>query len=226
MIDSGTSDPMPDADIIFEDAGTGWPLHGMSDGAGDYARVLPAATYDVTGFRYGYLPGTIAGVVVSAGMTTEMDIPLDPAPIWTVDGTVTETQSGDPLAAQVVFEETPIMTDTDPATGVYSTGVAQGDWWMQVSSPGHSSEDRLVTVDQDSTQDFSLPAIHNYYMKAGDPTCGATYNWMDATGGTAYCLSDDTSRFASLPRPFYLLRDRIYLPVPGLERFRDLWHRQ
>jgi len=199
VIDSSTMGPIADAELSFGDVSTGWQLAGTSDGAGYYQRALPAATYDITTTHYGYLPGHNLGVSVADGVTTTEDVTLTPAPIWIVSGTVTETQTGAPLAADILFEETPITAQTDPATGVYSTGVAQGTWWMQASSPGHASEERQVTVDQDMVQDFDLPAISNYYMRSSNDCGGPTFDWMDATGGTAYNLGDDTSRDIPFP---------------------------
>ncbi|MBN1954696.1 MAG: S8 family serine peptidase [Anaerolineae bacterium] len=202
VYDSSTMAPIPDAAITFADASTGWPLHDTSEADGTYDRHLPAATYNISATHYGYLPGYVPGVVVQDGLTTSQDIPLDTAPIWTVSGLVTETHTGDPLAAHVIFEETPVTTDTNPATGIYSADVAQGAWWMHVSSPGHAWAERLVTVDQDLNENFSLSAIDNYYMKAGDGPCDPVFDWRDASGGTSYCLGDDAAQYVNLPAPF------------------------
>jgi subtilisin family serine protease len=199
VYDSNTLAPIADAAITFEDTATNWQLFGASQANGEYARILPAATYDITATHYGYLPSVIPGVLVQDGLTTTQNIPLDSAPVWTVSGTVTETQTGDPLAATILFEETPITVGTDPASGAYSTDVAQGTWWMLASSPGHAREERLVTVDQDMSQDFSLLAIHNYYMRTADDCGGPTFAWLDASGGASHCLSDDSYQHVDLP---------------------------
>jgi hypothetical protein len=230
LYDSDTMAPVAGAEITFADTATGWPLYDTSGVAGYYSRTLPAATYDITATRYGYLPGVVNDVSVSDGATTTQDIPLDPAPIWTVSGLITETQTGDPLAATIVFDKTPITADTDPDTGVYSADMAQGTWWMEVSSPGHAREDRLVTVDQDLTEDFGLLAIHNYYMKAGDGPCDPVYDWMDASGGTVRCLSDDSHAYVSLPagRTFTFYGNEyngLYLGSNGHVTFGSGWHK-
>jgi subtilisin family serine protease len=199
VFDSSTTAPIADAEITFDDRSTGWQLYDMSEPTGGYSRTLPAADYDLTATHYGYLPASVSSVAVQDGVTTVQDIPLDPAPVWTVSGAVAETQTGDPLAAHINFEETPISTDTNPLTGNYSAEVAQGTWWMEVSSPGHAKEDRQVLIDQNMTQDFDLLAIDNYYMKTNESVCGPTFSWIDARGGTANCLSDDSFRLVSLP---------------------------
>lgn len=199
VTDSGTSAPIADAAITFEDQATGWPLYETSDAGGNYSHSLPAATYTVSASHYGYLTNSIADVAVSDGVIGTQDIALDPAPVWTVSGAVTEVGTGDPLAATLVFDQTPVTASTDPATGAYSAGVAQGTWWIEVRSPGHAGEDRLLTLDQDLTEDFVLPPVDNYYMKHGDGPCDPAFGWLDATGGTMHCLSDDSSRLVNLP---------------------------
>jgi subtilisin family serine protease len=199
VTDSSTLAPVADAAITFTDTTTAWALTDVSDASGEYSRTLPAATYDVSAFTYGYLPSLDTGIAVADGATTTLNISLDPAPVWTVVGTVTETQTGDPLAAHIRFEETPISADTDPLTGDYSAGVAQGTWWLEATSPGHAKEYRQVAVDQDLTEDFSLLAVDNYYMKTNANICGPAFTWLDASGGTAHCLSDDSSKYVALP---------------------------
>jgi len=200
VTDAATTAPVADAAITFENAATLWQLHDTSAADGSYDHPLPTATYNVTATHYGYLPAFITGVVITDGVTTTLDIPLLPAPLWTVSGTVTEWQTGDPLAASILFEETPVSTGTDPETGLYSADVAQGIWWMRAASPGHATEFRQIVLDQNMVQDFSLEAIHNYYMDT-DPSdiCGPVIEWMDASGGTVRNLGDDASIYVALP---------------------------
>ena len=55
--------------------------HTTTDAAGHYQFLtLPAATYDVTASKYGYLPSTATGVSVTAGATTVQDFTLESAP--------------------------------------------------------------------------------------------------------------------------------------------------
>jgi hypothetical protein len=46
-----------------------------------------------------------------------------------------------------------------------------------------------------------LPAIHNYYWRTDGPglACGSDFDWLDATGGTSYSLSDDGTASVDLP---------------------------
>jgi PKD repeat protein len=230
VYDSTTMDPLSEAEITFSDIGTGWDLFGVSDQNGDYTKVLPAATYNIIGTHYGYLPAVYPGVVVNDGVTTIQDIAMDIAPIWEVSGLITETQTGDPLEGTIIFEETPISSTSSLSTGFYSADVAQGTWWMLAASPGHAKEERLVTVDQDMGQDFSLEAIDNYYMKVNGGSCAPAFSWMDATGGTPRCLSDDSYQYVTLPagRSFDFYGDNytsFYVGSNGHITFGSGWNK-
>lgn len=198
VTDSTTSAPIADAALTFTHTGNGWPLTGTSAADGSYSRSLPAATYDVTANHYGYLPEENLAVAVAAGATTTLNIAMDPAPVWTVSGLVDEDGTGTPLEASILFADTPVTADTDPDTGLYSADVAQGTWWMDVRSAGHTGEVRQVTVDSDLTENFTLTPIQNYYMRSGTE-CGPTFNWIDATGGTVRNLADDANVYVTLP---------------------------
>ena len=199
VTDATTLEPVPNVTLTFRDSTNSWNFTGMSDANGYYLLDLPASTYDVTANHYGYQDAVVENVEVIEGTTVTQDIALIPASIWMVSGAVTELGTGNPLASLVVFDKTPMFAQTDPETGVYTANVAQGTWWMDVTSPGHKSGSRQVTVDQNLTEDFSLEAIQNYYMhRSVDGACGATFNWMDAVnGGVPHPLSDDSSVFVS-----------------------------
>jgi len=198
VTDSASSAPIEGAALTFTHTGSGWPLTGTSAADGSYSNALPAGTYDVTANHYGYLPDQNLGVTVSAGSTTTLDIAMDMAPVWTVSGLVDEEGTGTPLEASILFAYTPVTAETDPATGLYSADVAQGTWWMDVRSPGHTREVRQVTVDSDLTEDFTLTPVQNYYMRSGE-ACGPAFDWIDATGGTPRNLTDDSNVYVALP---------------------------
>jgi len=195
IFDTTTTDPIPDAHITFMDTVRNWKFTGFSNEVGNYLKDLPASTYDLTASHYGYLDTTISDVDVIEEMTVYQDIALTPAPVWEVSGEVVDSLSGGPLAASVKFEGTPINVFTDPATGNYSANVAQGVWWMDVKSPGHTGASREITVTQNLVEDFVLTPIENYYMHMSlDGMCGPAFNWIDATsGGDPHPLGDDAN---------------------------------
>jgi subtilisin family serine protease/PKD repeat protein len=186
--------------IAFTDETTGWMLYDTSDSAAQYERTLPAASYTISATHYGYLPGVESGVIIPEGVTVTQDLILEPAPLWNVTGTVSESQTGDPLEASIIFEDTPVSTQSLLPNGIYQAEVAQGTWWMSIFSPGHTRTARKVEVNQDRTEDFVLEAIQNYYMRTSeDETCGQDFSWLDATSGTPRNLSDDSYAYVNLP---------------------------
>lgn len=197
VFDSATSDPIPDALVTYTKVDESWPFPDQADENGMFGATLITGTYDLSAEAYGYLPGTVPGVVVAVGMTTTQDISLDPAPIWTVEGVVTETQTGDPLAATLEFVDTPVGASTDPSTGEYSAEIFEGTYWIKVTSPGHSTDVVQVVVDQDLVLNFSLDAIDNYYMRQEE--CQPAFDWIDATGGTQLSLGDDAAALVIFP---------------------------
>jgi subtilisin family serine protease len=197
VYDSATSDPIPGASVTYTKVDDDWPFYDTADENGAYEATLVAETYDLSAEAYGYLPSTESGVIVEEGLVTTQDINLDPAPVWTVSGVVTETQSGDPLAATLEFVDTPVSTTSPLETGQYSADIFEGTYWFKVTSPGHKTEVVQVTVDQDLVVNFSLEAIDNYYMRQEE--CQPAFSWLDATGGTQLTLGDDAAVLYSLP---------------------------
>jgi hypothetical protein len=132
----------------------GKPVYTDPD-VGDYHRLLLPDTYTVTASAYCYEDQS-ATVTVVSGTTTIQDFPLNPATPWTVEGTVTEEGTGAPLEATIEFFGAPVAVQSDPATGYYSAQVCAGTYTMRVSAPAHRTEERVVTIDGDQTQDFAL----------------------------------------------------------------------
>jgi subtilisin family serine protease len=224
VTDASTGDPISDTLVIFSDVVNQWNFSATSGGEGYYLQDLPAAKYDVTASHYGYDDTTIPDVDVVEGISVTQDISLTPASVWVVSGVVTDSVSQAPLAASISFEKTPVMVQTNPDTGLYIADVAQGTWWMNVSSPGHSGQSLQLVVDQDQIADFSLDPIYNYYMhRSVDGVCGPAFNWMDAvSGGIPRPMGDDAYTLVTLPTTFSFygnIYTNIYIGSNGIADF-------
>ena len=224
VFDASTLEPIPNAALTFTNVATSWNFYGTSDGAGTYLLDLPASTYDITASHYGYSEGTVENVVVLEGTIVTQDISLTSAPVWEVSGMVTDSVSGAPLEASILFEKTPVNVQTDPNTGLYAANVAQGTWWMDVSSPGHTGQSLQLIVDHSQEANFALVPIDNYYMhRSIDGACGPAFNWVDAvTGGTPRPLSDDSYVVVALPSAFTFYGNSynsIYIGSNGIADF-------
>ena len=201
VYETGSLEPVSGAHFTFRDAVSNWPYVDTSDALGDYEYILPVGTYQVTATHYGYLDSVINNVNIGVGVTTTQDIEMFPAPTWNLSGVVTDSLTGEPLAASTDLEGTPLLTETDPETGAYSGEAAQGDWWLAVTSPGYAAEAVKITLDQDRVENFSLDPIINYYMRRSvDGGCGVPFIWMDAySGGTYWDLDDED--YVTVPLP-------------------------
>ncbi len=151
VTDANTSAPLAASVDATE---IGKPIYTDPD-IGDYHHLFLPGTYHLVASAYCYEPMT-ATVTVGSGNATIQDFPLVPSGNYTVDGTVTDVNTGLPLAATIEIEGAPISTTTDPGTGHYSLQLCAGSYTMRVSAPGHRPAERDIVVSGDQTQDFQL----------------------------------------------------------------------
>ena len=128
--------------------------------AGDYHRVISDGSYTLEAAAEGYQSQTTSVTVYPDTLTTQ-NFYLCPAATWVVSGTVTDSVSGLPLQATVEFTGSRQVTSSNPDTGEYSLEVCPSTYTMHVWAPWHVAEDRLVTIDQDQTQNFALDPTSN-----------------------------------------------------------------
>ena len=232
VVDAGTLEPIEGVDLTLIENNLVWPYHDTSGDLGDYDHILPSGSYDISAAYYGYLDSMISGVEISPGVTTTLDIAMNPAPTWNVTGVVTDSQTGEPLSASIILEGTPASTESDPESGAYTVTAAQGEWWLVVTSPGYAEEAIKISLDQDLVQNFSLDPIFNYYMRRSvDGECGPQFNWVDATDGTEQFVN--WMRLVPVPLPagetftfyentytgFYINAHGILMFEPGFTDF-------
>jgi len=135
-------------------------LHGF------YQRMLQPDTYTLAFSAPGYVTQTIGSVVVSASAGTELNVQLvrDPAMWNTVSGTVTEAETGTPLAAQVTVRQHASglvyeVLACDPLTGAYAVGLPDGEYDFTADAPGHAPQSQTRMIAADATVDFALAAV-------------------------------------------------------------------
>jgi subtilisin family serine protease len=223
VTDSSDGAPLPGADIEIVQAANGLSREIAADGSGTYSETLLAVSYDVTATLYGYLPAT-ASTVVMSGTVTTLDLALDPAPVWSLSGSVVEQGSGMPLRATLNLLDAPVTTTTDPLTGGYAVDVSEGSYTLRASSPGYEPQERAITVQGDLTEDFALQPVVTYYVRDNTAPCGPTFDWIDITAtGQAHNLADDANQYVSLGGPtfsFYGLDyNALYLGSNGFVTF-------
>jgi len=130
----------------------------QTNAAGGFSLALPVGTYDATFSAFGYLTGSLTGLVIIENETTTADITLALAPSHSVSGVVMDDQ-GNPLAdAILTIEGTPIADAVTAADGSYSfPTVPEGDYTLTANGGGcFDPQSNSLTVDGDETVDFTL----------------------------------------------------------------------
>ncbi|MDY7079861.1 MAG: S8 family serine peptidase [Chloroflexota bacterium] len=134
-----------------------------ASGIGGYFGMPTAAgVYSVTALAYGYRPNTVTATVP---VSAQVNIPLDPAPFYTVEGIVTDANTGYPLRAHISvagdpFDPPPPGNETwsDTTTGHYSLTLASYvTYTFIVEAVGYDTEAHVVgPLTSDTTEDFAL----------------------------------------------------------------------
>ncbi|MCP4283126.1 MAG: carboxypeptidase regulatory-like domain-containing protein, partial [Gammaproteobacteria bacterium] len=98
-----------------------------SNASGYYTMTLITGTYDVAYSAFGFLPETVSNVDIFSGTTTIVDVGMAPASSYTVDGIVTDANTGWPLYANIDIDGYPgDPIWTDPVSGYYSITLPEG----------------------------------------------------------------------------------------------------
>ncbi|MFZ0547147.1 MAG: S8 family serine peptidase [Candidatus Promineifilaceae bacterium] len=188
---TSSGSPVPDVTVTY--SRLGYTLTTQTDSSGQYYVVAGAGSWDLTASAYGYQPDSASGVAVTQNMTTTQDFNLPALAQHTVSGTVTDDVTGEGVPALVSVVGEPlaasVMADNN---GDYSIVVPDGSHQIQAEHPGFDSQTQTVNVSGNQTLDFDLSSRINY--ACFDNQAGySLYDWIDATGGTAYNLGDDAS---------------------------------
>ena len=211
VTDSSNSQPLSGVELAIVQVDNGLERQTVTGPAGDYQATLLAATYDVTATLYGYLPGVVTGVAVPSDTVTTLDLALDPAPVWTLSGQVTDQSSGAPLLATLVLAGTPVTATSDPTSGEYSAQVAQGSYTLRASSPGYVSQERAVDVQGNLVEDFALAPQTTYLVRDSEGPCGPAFDWIELQGsGTPRNLADDANMSISFGGPSFTFYGASY----------------
>jgi hypothetical protein len=122
---------------------------------GDYHRVISAGNYNLEASASGYITQTASVTVYSDTLTTR-DFYLCPDAPWVVSGTITDSVTGLPLQAMIEFIGSRQTASSNPITGHYSLEICPASYTMDVWALWHYDEERLVTINQNQIQNFSL----------------------------------------------------------------------
>ena len=123
VTDSSTGNPISGATVQVSGG-----AKATTDASGNYSVGLPIGTYSATASAYGYLPGTVNNISISANTTTTQNLSLSTAPTHVVSGTVKDSATGWPLYASIDISDYPAGAIwTNPVTGAYSVTLPEAD---------------------------------------------------------------------------------------------------
>ncbi|MDX9829137.1 MAG: S8 family serine peptidase [Anaerolineae bacterium] len=108
-----------------------------TNASGQFWMALPAGTYRLHVAAFGYAPSTTAALVVQAGVTSAMDIFVEPLPTGVLRGYVRDAESGGPVAASVLAAGTPAGTFSAKETGAYTLSLPAGSYAVEVKQNGY-----------------------------------------------------------------------------------------
>jgi len=118
-----------------------------TDDQGRYALVLSAGTYTLSASAFGHYPQISPRLVLTGGQELVQEFALELKPVGALTGRVTEAGVGSPLSATVKVMGTPVQTQSDAQSGLYSLALPAGTYTVSVAAPGHRvGKARALTV--------------------------------------------------------------------------------
>ncbi|HET7580184.1 MAG TPA: S8 family serine peptidase [Bacillales bacterium] len=161
---------------------------------GSYSMVHPAGTYTLQAESYGFYPQT-QSVEIPKGDAVDADFTLQPIPMGTLTGTVTNKKTGEPIsgATLMLMEDAaipPVQTDEN---GHYSIKAYEGTYTLHVLAPDYYSKDIQINIKGNDTQqqDVQLKPFIGYpgEIAYDDGTGENARAFYDAGNGWAVRMS-------------------------------------
>jgi uncharacterized repeat protein (TIGR01451 family) len=140
--------------VVAEERGSDRRVTVKGDVDGAFRIALQPGLYDITAVAFGLNPKTLYGLRVLTGTKTQADFRLVPLQVGTVSGKVTEVETGAPLSATLIVEDTPLQVKSLPENGDFSIVLPEGTWSIRIIADAH----RIGTLNVQVT-----PGIGLYY---------------------------------------------------------------
>ena len=121
-------------------------LFAATDASGAFGVALLPGLYDLEASAFGFQPATAGSARVVSGERVTVTLPLAALPAGSVFGRVTDSQTGAPVSTTVAVDGTPVKTQTDPNTGLYSLALPEGSWNLRFTAAAHRIGHRAITV--------------------------------------------------------------------------------
>ncbi|MBR7794557.1 S8 family serine peptidase [Agaribacter marinus] len=129
---------------------------------GSYSLLHAAGEYTVKAEAYGF-ESAEQSVTIEADGAAEADFTLEEVDQYTVSGTVTDQQTGEPIsgASLLLVEDANVEPVTTDENGNYSLTAYEGTYTLKVVSSGyHGTEVEVSLADSDTTADVELEPFY------------------------------------------------------------------
>ncbi len=181
---------------------------------GDYYKLLDSGSYDITYSASGYISETHCGVSTTWGTPTVLNVDLDPVAYGDVSGWVREVGGGaGGLDADIAIRTYPgdvyvttVQSDAGSG-GAYTAHLMYGQYNFHVTSQGHTSADRVVTVDEPTESEDFLLGIVNAAILFEDDFEGGSSQWSGGWSITSSSSYSPTRSMTDSPGGNYADRD-------------------
>ncbi|MEM4275869.1 MAG: carboxypeptidase regulatory-like domain-containing protein [Thermoplasmata archaeon] len=140
----------------------GTPLFNVTNAKGEFLiENISAGTYTVMASMVGYETAVIGNVTIETGGETRLDISLVALPGAILRGTVVSSVDGSPLVTAIITLSAPgygpITTTTNVNGGFEFTGLAAGNYTVQIEMKGYKPlELSKVTVSEETVTNLSF----------------------------------------------------------------------
>ncbi len=160
MVEIEAHDSDLDSSMVFTDPDVG-----------DYHRMIEQGTYNVIFSAYGYFTDTVENVTVNYDDSVRVDASLTPKSTYTVEGNVTNDETGDPIEnAEVTILNTPLSPVYTNSSGDYTiSGVMEGSNTIRVRKSGYATvTDDIYVSESNIIFDFILYDADIEDFESGD----------------------------------------------------------
>ncbi|HEX7065142.1 MAG TPA: S8 family serine peptidase, partial [Bacillales bacterium] len=196
---------------------------------GSYSMIHPAGTYTLQADSYGFYSQTRSVEILKDG-TVEANFNLQPIPKGTIDGTVTNKVTGEPIAGAtlMLMEDAAITPVTTDENGHYAITAYEGDYTLHISAPAFYSKDVEITINgNDRTeQKIQLKPFIGYPGEIGydDGTAENAREFYDAGNGWAVRMSLPAGHDKAMVTGGKFLFWNEEFPDPGGTKFQvEIW---
>ncbi|MBM7554140.1 bacillopeptidase F [Thalassobacillus pellis] len=192
---------------------------------GSYSLVHAAGDFTLQANAYGFYASEQTVTVPDDG-SIRANFTLEPIPKGTVEGTVTNEQTGEPIAdATIMLVEdaavAPVMTDEE---GNFTLEAYEGDYTLKVLAPSYHSKETAVTIEggETSTVSIELAPFIGYPGEIGydDGTAENARAFYDAGNGWAVKMSLEEGQSSAMVTGGLFRFWNEEWPVPGGTEFQ------